>query len=579
MYCRSKHRSLWYVGYVLCILALCFSLSYSWKYVSRNAASRGPFHSGKNRSTAPLPRSPPPPHTANPEFSTWNLFAAHKVVFVAIESSDVRTLPCIQPPNGTATPKLHWDRVCLLYVMRPNHAPSSSEVSAVLHFTRERFSHAEHTCSRWGGPVVAVLYVRSEELPLLASLVDAAKGFQRRHELCMMHLELYVAVDVRPGGGSYPINFLRNVGLYAAATPRVVAIDADFIPSSNAAAALSKLPAPPNGSPTAYVLPVFQFDGHGHLLALPHDKEELLAMLMLGLAAPMLQDHPAQHFTNYAAWAIATVPYVVTYGAFYEPYVMLSRGRHNPLFSELFLSMGNDKCSLHFELHAARYQYIVHSDHFLFHIPHATGGNWRNPGNFIDLAWTNLKLFMSYLQSKYHYDLPRDPNADEGRVMSGTWVLAPPVSIWLPPPLRMNPPLAIATAFEHGFFFNAESLNVQIPPALLAENALKMNKTNPCGISNECFIVGPVGWSCSSACAALGRSCDVTRIAFYNNCEIVTQKAVCPKGCFIDQGRDLPAIPQWGPQEMQCLVNKVAPICNGRHYMTRRLCACAGRGS
>ena len=122
-------------------------------------------------------------------------------------------------------------------------------------------------------------------------------------------------------------------------------------------------------------------------------------------------------------------------------------------------------------------------------------------------------------------------------------------------------------------------LNVEIPAALLAENALKLNKSIPCDISNECVILGPVGWSCSSACAALGRICDAQRITFYNNCEMMTQKTICPKGCRLEVGHDLPAVSMSGIYEMQCLTNKMQPTCIGRHAVTRRLCACVSRGS
>ena len=594
MFCRKAHRS---ICFVLPMLIVSFSLHYSWKYITRpGTTARGSFYSGmKNKflNTTPAFSRRSHPQIVAPEFPTWNLFAQHKSMpFVPNESSrDVRALPCIRAPIDAKTSNLN-SNVCLLYIVPPLHAPSNAEVTAAVHFTEDRLQLIQLTCSRWGGPVLGILFLYPEELSLLASLVSVAKGIQRSHKNCAMHLELYVAIDIRLNGGSYPINLLRNIGLLAAVTPRVVSLDADFIPSVNAATALSKLLEPQSGAPSAYVLPVFRFDGHGHILRLLSDKEELLAMTMLVLATPMLQDHPAQHFTNYAAWPSANSPYMITYGAFYEPYVMLSRGRHNPLFSELFLSSGNDKVSFHFELHAARYQYYVHPDHFFFHIPHASGGRWKNPSNSANLAWDNLKSHMTHLQSKYQYDLPYDPLANAGKVSTGSggW-LSPPVSEWTPPRLGAGiqatslhfmptpPPPNIKTAFDHKFFLEADMLNVEIPAALLAENALKLNQSNPCEMSKECVIVGPVGWSCSSACAALGRICDAPRITFYNNCEMMTQKTICPKGCLLENGRDLPAVAMSGIQEMQCLTNKMQPTCIGRHAVTRRLCACVSRGS
>jgi hypothetical protein len=535
--------------------------------------------SRRNAPLSPVRRSPGA-QRGPAEFAPWNLFAGNKSLPLSPSESiaDMRRLPCIRIPVDSATRLLN-SSVCLLYAVAPGRAPLSDEVTAVLHLTKDRMKHIELTCSRWGGPVVVVLFLYLDELPLLSSLVKSARTVQTNHQNCAAHLELYVAVDIRPSG-SYPINLLRNIGLLAAATSRVVSLDADFIPSLNAAAALSALPEPESGSPTAHVLPVFQFDGHGHQLRIPDDKEELLAMMMLNLAKPMLQDNPAQHFTNYAAWALATSPYKTVFGAFYEPYVMLSRGRRDPLFSELFLSSGNDKNSLHFELHAARYQYVVHHEHFLFHIPHATAGSWRNPPNSDDIAWNNLKVLLTHLQIKYQYDLPHDPLEHNGRIMAGNWFFSPPVSAWVPTSLRpgiwvSRPAPIILRAFQPSFSLDVESLNVKIPRAILIENAALLNMTDPCGTSEDCVVMGPVGFSCTSACAALNLVCNAPRISLFNRCEVMMQKTICQNGCFVDEGRDLPAVPMIGTQSMRCLVNKMQPICNGRYPISRRLCSCS----
>jgi hypothetical protein len=554
---------------------ICLHLSCLWLAVS--------FRRKQHTTFSPFRRLSVPQRINPPEFAAWDLFARNKsLLFLPSESiTDIQSLPCIQTPIDGITQNLN-SFVCLLRVVSPGHVPSSEEVSAVLHLTKDRIQHIQLTCSRWGGPVIVILFLFPDDLPLLTSLVKTAKAIQTNHRNCAKHLELYVAVDIRPSG-SYPINLLRNIGLLTAVTSRVVSLDADFIPSLNAAVALSMLSEPEGSAPTAYILPVFQFDGHGHLLRLPNDKQELLAMIMLNLATPMLQDSPAQHFTNYAAWPNATSPYMTTFGSFFEPYVMLSRGRRNPLFSELFLSSGNDKNSLHFELHAARYQYFVHPEHFLFHIPHATAGNWKNPSNVEDVAWNNLKMFLTHLQTKYQYDLPHDPLEHNGRIMSGNWYFSPPVNKWIP--TRLDPGIwvsqpapAILHAFQPTFFLDAELLNVKIPLAILTENALFLNMSDPCGISEECVIMGPVGFSCTGACAALNRVCSAPRITFFNNCEVMTQKTVCPQGCFLDEGRDLPAVPVFGKQAMTCLINKLQPSCNGRYPISRRLCSCVGMG-
>jgi hypothetical protein len=187
----------------------------------------------------------------------------------------------------------------------------------------------------------------------MAPSIETAQKMQQSDSNCARHLELYVAFDIRRQGGPYPVNMLRNIGLLAASTQRVVSLDADFIPSMNASTDFEGKIWTENRS--AVVLPAFHYTDIGFLnnFPIPRDKEELLAMLMLGLAAPMHENHRSQHFTNNAAWPAAVTPYSILFGLFYEPYVMLSRGRDDPLFSHLFLSPGNDKCSLHFDLHAA----------------------------------------------------------------------------------------------------------------------------------------------------------------------------------------------------------------------------------
>jgi hypothetical protein len=87
-----------------------------------------------------------------------------------------------------------------------------------------------------------VLFLYHDQLELLASLVGAANAIQGSDDNCARHLELFVALDVRPKGLSYPINLLRNIGSVAAATRRVVSLDADFVPSVNAAVDLALLP-------------------------------------------------------------------------------------------------------------------------------------------------------------------------------------------------------------------------------------------------------------------------------------------------------------------------------------------------
>jgi hypothetical protein len=368
----------------------------------------------------------------------------------------------------------------------------------------------------------------------------------------------------------------------AASTPQVVSLDVDFIPSVGGSADFSFLDGWTKNR-SAIVLPAFHYTEHGYKIGfpIPRNKAELLAMLRLGLAAPMLPNHRSQHFTNYAAWPTADSPYPIVFGLFYEPYVVLSKGRRDPLFSHLFLKSGNDKCSFHFELHAAGYNYFVHHKQFLFHIPHsAVSHHWRGQGGDYELAWVNTKRFLVELQAKYLYEMPFDPEVAAARNNSRTPLpnlVAPALQDWVPSRISTRPAPICLHDFQSSFNLNIESITENIPSSILKRMTSMPSFINiSCEGTKDCVFMAPVGYSCAFACSAISYNCSLAGIALMNKCEIMPylRNVWCPNGCFKDQGFDLPAVPASGVQTSQCLTNNWPPTCTGQHHLTSRLCVC-----
>jgi hypothetical protein len=117
---------------------------YSWQYASRLR----PRHSAAPRVFQFQQR-----HDAS-----WDMFAKFKSGgYNSSESRDRNSsLPCIIVPESV----IDWNStVCLIYALSPSKKPSDRDVSAVLHFTVDRLRHLQPTCSRWGGPVIGVLFL------------------------------------------------------------------------------------------------------------------------------------------------------------------------------------------------------------------------------------------------------------------------------------------------------------------------------------------------------------------------------------------------------------------------------------
>jgi hypothetical protein len=93
--------------------------------------------------------------------------------------------------------------------------------------TLDRLILMQETCHRWSSPIVAVVYITSQELTDQWNTILKQYSEQCNH----MRLIPYVAKDEEERSHTYPINAMRNTALDEVKTSHVLLIDADFIPS------------------------------------------------------------------------------------------------------------------------------------------------------------------------------------------------------------------------------------------------------------------------------------------------------------------------------------------------------------
>eukprot|EP00056_Hartaetosiga_gracilis_P016409 m.4916 g.4916 ORF g.4916 m.4916 type:complete len:628 (-) comp4062_c0_seq1:695-2578(-) len=213
----------------------------------------------------------------------------------------------------------------------------------------------------------------------------------------------------------YPINTLRNIAMELVASPFVLSLDADFLPSrslseSFATALASRLKGGKKNTPkVAFVVPAFELVvGDRATFAVgdfPVDKFALLQAINEGTITPFRQRaSPKSHLaTNYAKWAEATEAYSVNYMDMFEPYVIVPR-TVTPSFNEMFSGYGMNKISYAMELEAAGFDFVVLPDAWVVHLPH-------NPSPSSKLfkddegVWLKTRLlrysFLASLHEKY----------------------------------------------------------------------------------------------------------------------------------------------------------------------------------
>eukprot|EP00850_Spirogloea_muscicola_P020195 SM000209S06374 [mRNA] locus=s209:144545:151960:+ [translate_table: standard] len=258
----------------------------------------------------------------------------------------------------------------------------------------DRLSALEAMAEAWDGVLCVALYVPSEvHLPEAILLVSALHLRIERRERCRLDILFAMEVD-QAVAALYPVNALRNIALSGISTELVILLDADFVPSDGLHQQLTQkedyeaLLRATTQEKQLFVIPAFEM--HGHVT----EEWDTVAKKISGRPRNMDQLRTAweerqvvgfhcQHFprghqpTNFETFLdrSTSVPYMVQYREYFEPYVLCSR-KAVPLYDPRFRGYGMNKIAHLYECAVKGMQFVVLREHFLVAAPHAKSSAW-----------------------------------------------------------------------------------------------------------------------------------------------------------------------------------------------------------
>ncbi|GAA5866428.1 hypothetical protein JCM3774_004680 [Rhodotorula dairenensis] len=275
-------------------------------------------------------------------------------------------------------------------------APLAGSVTLVTQLSVSRLPRFDRLLDAWNGPVSATVYLVDEDdlEPLssyLRNLSSPASARPTWSRLTLTILKPSYATDESSmlARLRYPINRLRNLAIEAAASPYILVIDVDFVPSPGMhdnlvrhAIPLIENPysnsnaASPTLRRTAVVIPTFAlalgFEGE-----MPTTMDRLEELYGSEPQLAMLTDPNSGHGPTSPArlfhqWRSASsssqkqqsrrgssdASYEVCYEPQWEPYYVLHRASH-PYYDERFTDQGGDKQSHALVLNALGYSFRV----------------------------------------------------------------------------------------------------------------------------------------------------------------------------------------------------------------------------
>eukprot|EP00850_Spirogloea_muscicola_P021316 SM000244S08551 [mRNA] locus=s244:58262:65729:- [translate_table: standard] len=258
----------------------------------------------------------------------------------------------------------------------------------------DRLLALEAMAEAWGGVLCVALYVPSEvHLPEAIHLVSALHLRIERRERCRLDILLAMEVD-QAGAALYPVNALRNLALSSISTELVILLDADFVPSDGLHQQLTQkdnyesLLRAATQEKQLFVIPAFEMRGD------VTEEGETVAKKISGRPRNMDQLRTAweerqvvgfhcQHFprghqpTNFEKFLdqSTSVPYMVQYREYFEPYVLCSR-KAVPLYDPRFRGYGMNKIAHLYECAVKGMQFVVLREHFFVAAPHAKSSAW-----------------------------------------------------------------------------------------------------------------------------------------------------------------------------------------------------------
>ena len=185
----------------------------------------------------------------------------------------------------------------------------------------------------------------------------------------------------------YPINVLRNLAIKMVQTRFMFLVDADFQPSPNLETnflnTLNKYHSSylrqhdTNGCRIAFVVPAFEY------LEIPNKEDPILKskdelIQLIHRDDPMIEpfrlheSNEVHGLTNYWKWYHTNGPYNITYRFHdkYEPYIIVEKNSHLPLYDENLFNYGMNKVMHISEMFAANYTFEVLDNVWSIHFQH-----------------------------------------------------------------------------------------------------------------------------------------------------------------------------------------------------------------
>lgn len=244
------------------------------------------------------------------------------------------------------------------------------DVTLVTQASYDRLWAVPYICSRWGGTMVAVAHALS------ATALEWPVGTGRGCNLTRLQLQL------RSGPSTdYPINWLRNQGIACVRTSHYFVLDVDFWPSVQLLDLIRGQLPPWGEARRALVVPNFQRSGHGcrndergtacrdaldaGSISMPANFSALSNCLDARDCSVFdIEYNPlGQSSTNTRAWrklaAGDVAPIRCLLSNRYEPFVVLRRARHTPLYDERFHGYGKNKVQMTVHLRLAGFGFEV----------------------------------------------------------------------------------------------------------------------------------------------------------------------------------------------------------------------------
>ncbi|OTF70651.1 hypothetical protein BLA29_000363, partial [Euroglyphus maynei] len=265
---------------------------------------------------------------------------------------------------------------------------TNHQITLVSQVSMDRLVILEQSLRTWNGPVSISIYVLTNN-----STNGRIQDWQRLYinkKIASLKIALEKSTIILvPSVNSdhYPINVLRNLAIKMVQTRFMFLVDADFQPSpnleTNFLSTMNKYHSnylrqhDTNGCRIAFVVPAFEY------LEIPNKEDPILKskdelIQMIHRDDPMIEpfrlheSNEVHGLTDYWKWYHANRPYNITYKFHdkYEPYIIVEKNSHFPLYDENLFNYGMNKVMHIGEMFAANYTFEVLNNVWTIHFQH-----------------------------------------------------------------------------------------------------------------------------------------------------------------------------------------------------------------